>query len=239
MKDKKTNNSKKKALLHSGHRERLRKKFSQNEKGVLEPHEILELLLYYSIPRRNTNEIAHELLNKFGGIKEILEADVSSLESIPYVKKSSVALFKAMFEMNKRNAEREKMSFSDGYNKCTQNIKKLASQTETEGLYVVYAGRDGKLLFSIKANIKEKEPIVSVLSHKSLVELEIGGVVVFKFVGESELFPTSVELDYAGVIKNSLNRRGFILYEYYLVSKKEILGLFGAKKYNAILFHGE
>jgi DNA repair protein RadC len=215
-------NRKIKSCLHSGHRERLRKKFLQNEKGVLEPHEVLELLLYYSIPRRNTNEISHNLLNAFGNLKGVLEAENSSLENSLYVKKSSIALFKAIYELSRRNAERERMSFSNGYKNCTENIKRLSANAGKGEVYAVYIGIDGKFLFSIKVDIKEKEPFASVLSHKSLVELEIGGVIAFKFIGEKDPFPTSLDLDFANGIKNGLNRLGFVLYEYYLVSNDKI-----------------
>ena len=49
---------------HGGHRERMRKRFKEsgNFKGFSE-HEILEMLLFYIVPRKNTNDIAHELIN--------------------------------------------------------------------------------------------------------------------------------------------------------------------------------
>ena len=56
-------------MIHDGHRERLRKKFCQ---GALEDHELLELLLFYSIPRCNTNETAHELLLRFGSLDAVM-----------------------------------------------------------------------------------------------------------------------------------------------------------------------
>ena len=50
--------------LHEGHRSRLKERF--NEQGIdsFQPHNVLELLLFYSIPRKDTNEIAHNLLNE-------------------------------------------------------------------------------------------------------------------------------------------------------------------------------
>ena len=49
---------------HNGHRDRLRKKFLDNSFDGLETHEILELMLYYAIPRKDTNPIAHKLIDK-------------------------------------------------------------------------------------------------------------------------------------------------------------------------------
>ena len=74
--------------LHNGHRERLRAKFSSG--ALLEEHEILELLLFECIPRSNTNEIAHLLLERFGSIRGVLNAKESELMEIPGIGKRSV-----------------------------------------------------------------------------------------------------------------------------------------------------
>ena len=66
--------------LHAGHRNRLRTKFSSG--ALLDEHEILELLLFECIPRCNTNEIAHRLLNRFGSIRGVLDAKESELKEI-------------------------------------------------------------------------------------------------------------------------------------------------------------
>ena len=67
--------------LHSGHRERLRDKF-KNGKESFKEHELLELLLSYSIPRKDTNALAHSLINEFGSLKNVLNADAELLSSV-------------------------------------------------------------------------------------------------------------------------------------------------------------
>ena len=53
---------------HGGHRERLKKRFLNDGMEHMEKQEILEMMLFFSIPRRDTNALSHELLNKFGSI---------------------------------------------------------------------------------------------------------------------------------------------------------------------------
>lgn len=60
----------------------------------MEKHEILELLLTFSIPRKNTNEQAHLLLEKFGSIKEILNAPFNLLTSVKGVGPTSALFLK-------------------------------------------------------------------------------------------------------------------------------------------------
>lgn len=52
--------------LHDGHRQRKRERFLKQGADGLADHEVLELLLYYAIPRRDTNELAHRLIQHFG-----------------------------------------------------------------------------------------------------------------------------------------------------------------------------
>ncbi len=65
---------------HNGHRDRLRKKFLDNSFDSLETHEILELMLYYAIPRKDTNPIAHKLIDAFGSISAVFDAPIDKLK---------------------------------------------------------------------------------------------------------------------------------------------------------------
>lgn len=79
---------------HNGHRDRLKKRFLENNLDSFKEHEILELLLFYSIPRKNTNEIAHELINKFGNITKVFDADFELLKEVDGISDNSATLIK-------------------------------------------------------------------------------------------------------------------------------------------------
>lgn len=73
-------------MSHNGHRARLREKA---EKESAELHEMLELLLFLALPRVNTNEIAHELLDRFGGIAGVLSTSVERLVTVNGIARAS------------------------------------------------------------------------------------------------------------------------------------------------------
>ncbi|MBE6976662.1 MAG: hypothetical protein E7439_05655 [Ruminococcaceae bacterium] len=68
--------------VHEGHRERLRKRFQNEGLEHFEPHQVLELLLFYCIPRKDTNEIAGALIRRFQSFAGVLEAPISELKKI-------------------------------------------------------------------------------------------------------------------------------------------------------------
>lgn len=68
--------------LHKEHRERVRKRFLKHGFGTFDDHVILEALLYYTIPRKDTNPLAHILINRFGSLNGVFNASYDELISV-------------------------------------------------------------------------------------------------------------------------------------------------------------
>ena len=68
--------------VHQGHRARIKDRFSREGLDGFNEHQVLELLLFYTIPQRDTNEIAHNLLNRFGSLPQVLDAPVKELKKV-------------------------------------------------------------------------------------------------------------------------------------------------------------
>ncbi|MBP3300008.1 MAG: DNA repair protein RadC [Clostridia bacterium] len=86
---------------HAGHRSRLRARFAENP-SVLPDHEILELLLFYALPQKDTNETAHKLLERFGSLSGVLYAPVEQISSVEGLGDVSATMFAAMKELFSR-----------------------------------------------------------------------------------------------------------------------------------------
>ena len=90
--------------LHKHHRDRLRKKFYESEGDALEPHELLEILLYSVNSQKNTNTIARALLKKFGTIYGVFKASDSELRSVDGIGEQSIALLKLQAALFRRSS---------------------------------------------------------------------------------------------------------------------------------------
>ncbi len=93
--------------MHDGHRSRIRKKFILNGLDNFEDHEILELALFYAIPRKNTNVIAHELLEKFGTVDAIFDAPLNMLKEIEGIGESAAIFIKMISGLARVYMERK------------------------------------------------------------------------------------------------------------------------------------
>ena len=87
---------------HDGHRSRLRKRFLDNGLNSFEEHEVLELLLFYGQPRKNTNETAHVLLKKFGSLPRVFNASVAELKETDGVGENCAVLLSLIPQLQRR-----------------------------------------------------------------------------------------------------------------------------------------
>lgn len=78
--------------IHKGHRKRVKANVVNNGFSHLEDHQLLELLLFYSIPQADTNTLAHELISEFGSLGEIFKANVERLEKVDGVGENTAVM---------------------------------------------------------------------------------------------------------------------------------------------------
>lgn len=90
--------------VHDGHRERLKRQFLEHGLDTFNDHNVLELLLFYAIPRRDTNPIAHELMDHFGSLEAVFDASAEELSSVPGLGENSATLLKLIPAVGRRYA---------------------------------------------------------------------------------------------------------------------------------------
>ena len=78
--------------VHAGHRERIRERFLKEGLDGFSQHEVLELLLTYAIPQKDVNPLAHALIDQFGSLSGVLDADESDLLQVSGIGKKAASL---------------------------------------------------------------------------------------------------------------------------------------------------
>lgn len=87
--------------LHDGHRKRLRQRFREEGLDHFTDIQVLELLLFYTIVRQDTNPIAHRLLDRFGSLSQVLEAPVEELCKVEGVGESSAVFLRLVTQVGR------------------------------------------------------------------------------------------------------------------------------------------
>lgn len=88
--------------MHDGHRQRMKERFRSHGLDNFNDINALELLLFYAAPRRDTNALAHALLDRFGSFSAVLEADEQELLAVPGVGENAVTLLRLIPAVSRR-----------------------------------------------------------------------------------------------------------------------------------------
>ncbi|MBR3864958.1 MAG: RadC family protein [Clostridia bacterium] len=160
--------------MHEGHRERLTTKLLEGS-TLLSDHEILEILLFYSIPRKNTNELAHRLLDNFGSLKNCFYADPYALQAIEGVGHKTASFIVTLGEIFRR-VEDDKHPFPTifSYDSCKQNLIDSFKHFNEEKFVAFFLNKSGEIIlrkiFSSHSNnmvnIDMSELITGVLAKR-------------------------------------------------------------------------
>lgn len=134
---------------HAGHRKRLKKELlTQDFTETIPVHKLLEALLFYGVPRKDTNEMAHELLERFGSLCGVLEANPADLLQVKGMTENSVTLIKFVLPLARRyNIEKlkDRVKFDNFDMLCKFLIEKHRGYGE-EILLITSFGTDGTII---------------------------------------------------------------------------------------------
>ena len=130
-----------KGKIHGGHRRRINEKCNLMGFEFLEEHEQLERILFAVIPRGNTNEIAHRLIDRFGSIYCVLSAEADNLEEIDGVGKRTAEYLSDLLPLLgvvERSIMKDKSVVTlDTEDKIGEYAKTLFYDKSVENLYMV------------------------------------------------------------------------------------------------------
>ncbi|MBQ2754073.1 MAG: DNA repair protein RadC [Clostridia bacterium] len=139
---------------HDGHRRRIMSKALSDNFETLEKHELVEVLLFNVLPRVNTNEIAHQLIDKFGSLQAICNADVKDLMSVKGVGLKTAEFLKMLptyVKCYEFSYYRDDETLANSEKAGEYCVKFFAGQTE-EGVYALFLNINKGLIKKIKVS---------------------------------------------------------------------------------------
>lgn len=138
--------------LHKDHRQRVRSRYLKEGAGAMADHNIVELLLFFGIPYKDTNDIAHELIERFGDLNGVLEAPFEELVKVRGVGENAATLITLVHDISGIYNERRILSVNeDNEQNDYKNFISLKYAGETkEMVYLVCLDSQGKIQRCVK-----------------------------------------------------------------------------------------
>ena len=184
---------------NEGHRERLRERMLKEGLGSFQDHEVLELLLFQYIPRKDTNKIAHDLLDQFGSIYNILNAPPEQLMTVDGVSKMTACNLSMLKEVLQRytrgQASRKKFA---GVQSMIDFAKLLIANCYVEQLVFVFVDNTTTYLHHEIYTSNDTQRVTIDVKKIVATAVRVGatGVVVAHCHPNGELEPSEADIKF-------------------------------------------
>ncbi len=213
---------------HTGHRQRLRKKFIENGFDGFEPHEALEMYLFYAIPRKDTNPLAHRLLDRYLTIGGVCDAPIDELMKDFGLSESAAAFIKMLPEMSRLYVE-SKMSndYILDTDTAGEMFKTKFIGRTSEATALMLGDAKGKMLYFgiiAKGSINSTDVPVRKIVDLALRHNAKNACIAHNHPSGSAI-PSSSDLDATRLIFQTLANIGVRLLDHYIVTDDDYVSL--------------
>ncbi len=163
---------------HSGHRERMRARLFSGEIPCGTDDEILETLLYYSVPRGDTRPMAEELIDRFGSLRGVASATKSELMQVKGLGEKTAILLQISCLMARKTPLPEQTTYLDTEEKKKSFFVSLLENAKKEEVWAAVLSEKGQLVNLTRLCRGEKHG--ATFSQRTLINcvLDSGGAAV-------------------------------------------------------------
>lgn len=218
----------KKKNVHEGHRERMRNKYVNKGIEVFEQHEILEMLLFYAIPRKNTNDIAHRLLEACGSLSAVFDAPIDILmqQGLSY---NAAVLLHMIPDLSRAYQS----------NKFDNEEKIITDENIGKKMVHLFAGKNEECVYAFFLDAKGKEKYSGIISKgdassaplfsKDIVSIAARCKAVTVIIAHNHpsgvAFPSRADLEATADIADALDTIGIHLADHIIVADRDYISL--------------
>ena len=198
-----------------GHRERVRRKFLENGFNNFEDYEVLELLLFYVIPRKDTKAIAKELIAKFKTLANVLKADTLELKTVNGLGDVAITFLKMMGALPEKIYEdklKNEKIIKDDTNKITNKeillnfLRNKIGYKDVEKFYVIYLSSSNEVLAF--------EEI-----YKRVIMENAKSIIIAHNHPSGNISPSKCDIDITNEIAKGLKNFGALLIEHIIITR--------------------
>ena len=213
-----------------GHRERIKEKFLKNGIDGFAEYEILELLLTYCIPRKDTKPIAKELLNKFKSLDNVFKSDFDKLSAVDGLGKNSIAFLKLIGDLpsiiykdelkNKKLIDRETLKI---LNKdiLLNYLRNKIGYEEIEKFYVIYLSSSNEVIEFEENSVGtlDRSSVYPREIYKKIINLNAKSVILAHNHPSDNITPSKSDIELTNEIAKGLKNFGALLIEHIIITK--------------------
>ena len=215
---------------NQGHRERIREKFLNNGIDGFAEYEILELLLTYCIPRKDTKPIAKDLLNKFKTLDNVFKADFDKLSVIDGLGNNSIAFLKLIGDLpsiiykdelkNKKLIDKETLKISNK-DILLKYLRNKIGYEEIEKFYIIYLSSSNEVIEFEENSVGtlDRSSVYPREIYKKVINLNAKSIILAHNHPSDNITPSKSDIELTNEIAKGLKNFGALLIEHIIITK--------------------
>lgn len=224
---------------HTGHRDRVRKRFLENGFDGFEPHEALEMCLFYAIPRKDTNALAHRLLDRYLTIAGVCDAPVDELMREFSLSQSAAVFLKMLPEFARlyKESKTENPNVIDLDKLGEMFVNKFIGRTN-EAVALMLGDAKGKMIFFdiiSKGSINSSDVPV-----RKIVDLALRHNAKIAFLAHNHpsgsALPSESDIKSTEIVRKTLQSVGVNLIDHYIVTEFDYVSLRESEDSGSFIF---
>lgn len=224
---------------HDGHRQRMREQFLKaNGLDSFPDHNILEMLLFYSISRSDTNELAHRLIDTFGSLNGVFDAPYSALKDVKGVGEQTAVLLKLIPSLIKKYLEGSvsDKTYIQSTEDAVEYLRPKFVTLKNEELIMVCLNNAGKILNTVTIS-RGGSDFTEVDSRKIIHEVIISNATQVIFAHNHPggiCSPSSADVKFTNSLSNLLRSINARMANHIIITDNEYFSFAETKKYAAL-----
>lgn len=215
---------KKQTPHHSGHRDRLRERFVKSGEDSLQDYELLEMLLFSAIPRRDVKPIAKTLLQSFGSIQKVLSSPVSELIKVKGVSENVAVLIKNVNALTKRmlREDIEEKPVLNSWQKLLDYCHVAMAYEMKEQFRVLFLNRKNELIADEVQQVGtvDHTPVYPREIVKSALDKGATAIILVHNHPSGDSTPSDSDIEMTNEIIKAAASLGIVVHDHIIISKK-------------------
>lgn len=215
--------------IHDEHRKRMREKCIKHGAASFQTHELLEMMLYYCIPMKDTNPLAHKLLNEYGSLSMLLDADIRDMQRRCEVTERTALFFTILSEMMKR-CKQERWSDREVLN-TTQLAGEFAvsllAYEKQECFYAILLDAQSRLINAtlISRGTVDEAYIYPRLIVEAAIRYSATGVILAHNHPGGSIKPSFSDIEATVNVIAALNAIGIFVIDHFIVAEDKFISM--------------
>ena len=213
---------------HSGHRDRLRERFVKGGVEALADYEILELILFLALPRRDVKPLAKKLIQSFGSLNKVFHASIPDLVGFGLSENTAISIKvieAASFQLMKK--EMIGQTILNNWSKLLDYVQATMAHEQKEHFRLLFLNKKNELIADEvqQTGTVDHTPAYPREIVKRALELSATAIILVHNHPSGDSTPSKGDIDMTQAIIAAAKPLGIVIHDHLVVSKKGVASL--------------